>query len=69
LSTPKSKRGRPAISASEYSRRARQREQALANVERLLYSRAQTAHALGGVSIATLIRMENAGLLDKVRLA
>ena len=34
-------------------------------VERLLYSRAQTAHALGGISIATVIRHENAGRLDK----
>jgi hypothetical protein len=38
-------------------------------VERLLYSRAQTAHALGGISIATVIRHENAGRLDKVRPA
>jgi hypothetical protein len=38
-------------------------------VERLLYSRAQTAHALGGISIATVQRMEARGLLDKVRLA
>ena len=40
-----------------------------APVERLLYSRVQTAHALGGISIATVQRMEARGLLDKVRLA
>jgi hypothetical protein len=38
-------------------------------VEQLLYSRDQTAHALGDISIATVIRLENAGKLDKVRLA
>lgn len=41
----------------------------LSTVERLLYSRQQTAFALGGISIATVQRLENAGLLDKVRLA
>ena len=34
------------------------REQSVASVERLLYSRTQTAHALGGISIATVQRME-----------
>jgi hypothetical protein len=54
---------------SEKARRARQRAQSLDAVERLLYSRKQTAHVLGGVSIATILRMEARGLLDKVRLA
>jgi hypothetical protein len=51
----------------------REQEKARSNreqsFEQLLYSRAQTAHALGGISIATVQRMEARGLLDKVRLA
>ena len=67
---PEKKTGRRRISPREQSRRAGQREQSfLGAVERLLYSRAQTAHALGGISIATVLRIENKGLLDKVRLA
>ncbi len=58
-----------AISEQEQARRQRQRQQSLAGVERLLYTRQQTAHALGGVSIATIQRLENAGKLDKVRLS
>ncbi len=54
------------ISPREQSRRA---QQSLTTIERLLYSRAQTAHALGGISIATVMRMEARGLLDKIRLA
>jgi hypothetical protein len=61
-----SKSKRP-ISDRERSRRDRQREQSIAGVEKLLYSRQQTAYALGGISIATVQRMENALLLDKVR--
>jgi hypothetical protein len=38
------------------------------SVARLLYTREQTAYALGGVSIATIIRLENEGRLRKVRL-
>jgi hypothetical protein len=38
-------------------------------VNPLLYSRQQTAQALGGISIATVQRLENAGRLTKVRLA
>jgi hypothetical protein len=56
------------ISEREQSRRAQQREQALAAVQRLLYSRAQTARALGA-SVRTVQRMEQRGLLDQVRLA
>jgi hypothetical protein len=37
-------------------------------VERLLYSRGQTAEALGGISIMTVIRMEQLGILPRVRL-
>jgi hypothetical protein len=51
------------------SNRARRDQQSVASVERLLYSRRQTAHALGDISIATVLRIENAGLLDKIRLA
>ena len=49
------------------SRRAgpRQQSSSVVAVERLLYSREQTAHALGGVSVATIQRLENAGKLDK----
>ena len=47
----------------------RRDQQSVASVERLLYSRRQTAHALGGISIATVLRHENAGRLDKVRPA
>ena len=60
---------RNSISASERERRTRKRAQSLAAVDQLLYSRRQTAHALGGISIATVIRLENRGLLTKVRLA
>jgi hypothetical protein len=38
------------------------------SVERLLYSREQTAEALGGISIMTVIRMERRGILPRVRL-
>ncbi len=47
----------------------RRDQQSVASVERLLYSRTQTAHALGGISIATVQRIERRGLLDKVRPA
>ncbi len=57
------------ISEREQSRRAGQRKQSLAAVERLLYTRLQTAHVLGGISVASVQRLENKGLLDKVRLA
>jgi hypothetical protein len=63
------RRGQRPISEPEQTRRARQREQALAAVPVLLYSRRQTSRALGGISIAKIIRIENAGLLDKVVLA
>ncbi len=55
------------ISLDQQSRRRQRREQSIAAVEQLLYSREQTAHALGGISIATVMRMENNKLLDKVR--
>jgi hypothetical protein len=57
------------VSDSEKARRAQQRALSLAAVEQLLYSRRQTARALGGISIATVIRLEKCGKLDKVRLA
>jgi DNA-binding XRE family transcriptional regulator len=38
------------------------------HVERLLYSREQTAEALGGVSNMTIVRLENDRKLRKVRL-
>jgi len=46
-----------------------QRERSLTTVEQLLYTRRQTGRVLGGISVATVQRLENAGKLDKVRLA
>jgi hypothetical protein len=58
------------LSEAEKRRRAEQRQQAIAaSVERLLFSRQQTRHALGGTSLASIIRLEDQGLLTKVRLA
>jgi len=37
-------------------------------VERLIYSREQVAELLGGISIATVIRMERDGKLTAIRL-
>lgn len=65
----KNNTGRRRISPDQQARRAQKREQSLAAVEQLLYSRAQTAKALGDVSIATVQRMENRKLLDVVRIA
>ena len=62
-------RHRKLLSDSGKARRTQQREQSIAAVEQLLYSRRQTAKALGNVSIATVQRLERAGRLDKVRLA
>jgi hypothetical protein len=59
----------PRRSKREATRRAQVREARIAAVPVLLYSRQQTRHALGGISLASVIRMENQGLLDKVRLA
>jgi hypothetical protein len=56
------------MSPEKQSRRAR-REQSITAIEQLLYTRAQTARALGNISIATVQRMENRKLLDKVRIA
>jgi Helix-turn-helix domain len=36
--------------------------------ERLLYSREEAARLLGGVSVATIRRMENSGKLHPIRL-
>jgi hypothetical protein len=73
MPSEKKKTDRRRISPSERTRRAEKREQkraqSLADIPRLLYSREQTRHALGGISIASVIRLENRGLLEKVRLA
>jgi hypothetical protein len=37
-------------------------------VRRLLYSREQAGHALGGVSISTVIRLEREGVLTPIKL-
>jgi len=74
MSPDKHKTGRrriisPRERARRTQRRKQQREQSLATIEQLLYSRAQTARALGSVSIATVQRMEKRGLLNIVRIA
>ncbi|MFZ2081143.1 MAG: hypothetical protein WAV38_31750 [Xanthobacteraceae bacterium] len=65
----KNNAGRRRISPDQQARRTQRREQSLAAVEQLLYSREQTARALGGISVATILRMEARGLLDQVRVA
>jgi hypothetical protein len=66
----RTRRKRQKLSEAEKRRRAEQRQQTIAaTIPRLLYSRQQTRHALGGVSLATVLRLEARGLLDKVRLA
>jgi hypothetical protein len=37
-------------------------------IRRLLYTRGQTGEALGGISVSSVIRLENEGKLRKVRL-
>lgn len=73
MSPEKTKKTRRRISPEQLARRTQKRkqsrEQSLASVEQLLFSRAQTAKALGDVSIATIQRMEARGLLDIVRIA
>jgi hypothetical protein len=63
------RRKRRPISEHEQTRRAQQREQSLAAIEPLLYSRRQTARVLGNISVATIQRLEARGVLDKIRLA
>ena len=41
---------------------------AASSVPRLLYTRAQTGEALGGISVSSVIRLERQGSLSKVRL-
>ena len=73
MSTAEKKTDHRRISPSERAhraeKRAQKRAQSLAAIPRLLYSREQTRHALGGISVASVIRLENRGLLEKVRLA
>ncbi len=52
------------LSPEERERRRRQRNEA----RRLLYTRGQTGEALGGISVSSVIRLENEGKLRKVRL-
>jgi len=61
----RSRRQTNSLSPEERQRREEQRR---ASVRRLLYSREQTAEVLGGISIPTIIRLENEGRLSKVRL-
>jgi hypothetical protein len=62
----KARKRRPAKppSPEELERRRRQRNEA----RRLLYTRGQTGEALGGISVSSVIRLENEGKLRKVRL-
>ena len=69
MSKSKSKSRRPPakskrLSPEELERRRRQRNEA----RRLLYTRGQTGEALGGISVSSVIRLENEGKLRKVRL-
>jgi hypothetical protein len=57
----------PISDSEKAASRAEKRAQRLAAVEQVLYTRAQTAKALGDISIATVIRLENRGVLDKIR--
>jgi hypothetical protein len=52
------------LSPEELERRRRQRN---ASVRRLLYTREQTGEALGGISVSSVIRLEQLGKLRKVR--
>jgi hypothetical protein len=62
------KRKQPKLSDAERFQRARQQQsEGQRNVERLLYSRLDTAVALN-VSIKKVIRLEEAGLLDPIKL-
>src|SRR5262245_12097517 len=66
------RRKKKTITPEERERRRQERKQRraqrIAAVPQLLYSRDQTAHVLGDVSVATVIRMEVKGVLDKVRM-
>jgi hypothetical protein len=65
--SPKKKRNR--LSPEELQRRRAQRRASMReSVQRLLYSREQTAEVLGGISISSVIRLERDGRLAKVRL-
>jgi hypothetical protein len=71
--SPEKKKTRRRIPPDEQARRTQQRkqrrEQSITAVEQLLFTRLQTAKALGNVSVATIQRMEARGLLDIVRIA
>ncbi len=56
----KRRRGRPTLTPEARERRT-------ACVRRVLYTREQTAAALGGISRSMVIRLENDGKLSKVR--
>jgi hypothetical protein len=50
------------------ARRAEPRRDEFATVPKLLHARREAAHMLGGVSVATLIRLEKSGRLHPVKL-
>jgi hypothetical protein len=64
MSASKPRRGRPAKPLPV----AQPKPKDAYTVRRLLYSRGQVAHALGGVSISTVIRLEREGVLTPIKL-
>ena len=56
------------LSEAEQQRRERQRQQALAARGRLLHDREETRVLLGGISLATLRRLELSGKLKPLKL-
>ncbi len=71
-SKSKARRKRKPTSPRERERiqrlKQQHREQRRESVPRVLYTREQTGAALGGISISSVIRLENEGKLRKVRL-
>jgi hypothetical protein len=72
LCAMKKRQAKKQISKHEKARRAEQRaeqrRQAIAAVPKLLHARREAAHMLGGVSVASLIRLEKSGRLHPVKL-
>jgi len=62
LITPRPRRGR------RLGQTPQQIQKQPTTVRRLLYTREQSAYALGGISVSSVIRLEKEGLLGKVRL-
>jgi hypothetical protein len=73
LITTKSRRRPKQPTPAELERRREERDrrhaQRRTSIRRLLYTREQTGEALGGISISSVIRLEQDGCLSKVRLS